>query len=161
MYVNIPDSPILDQTSAITVVAWFNMSANKDWSGIVDKLSNSGTITSGYALREAGGNIIFSIYTTGNGGIDLSGPNVLDGKWHLGVGTYDAATQKMSLYLDGQLAVSQSVSGNIVPGTYPLYIGRDGRLGYDRGFYGSIDDVRIYNQALSAAEIQALYNSQK
>jgi hypothetical protein len=39
----------------------------------------------------------------------------------------------------------------------PLYIGFDGGYGYGK-FHGLIDDVRIYDRALSAEEVQALYN---
>jgi hypothetical protein len=38
-------------------------------------------------------------------------------------------------------------------------MGAQGR--YDKHFEGSIDDVRIYNRALSAAEVKALYDLEK
>jgi hypothetical protein len=44
--------------------------------------------------------------------------------------------------------------------TSTVDIGRFGNVG-GTNFKGYIDDVRIYNRALSAAEIQALYNAEK
>ncbi len=58
------------------------------------------------------------------------------------------------MYLDGAL-INSIASGNTSNMTYPVYIGK----GYgDRSLNGIIDEVRVYNRALSASEIQELYN---
>lgn len=80
-----------------------------------------------------------------------------DGSWHLAVLTYDGLS--LNLYLDGLLKanLSYGVAAGIQyyePGG--LAIGRDGDNPASY-FAGDIDDVRIYNRALSANEIQALY----
>ncbi|MEW5805288.1 MAG: LamG-like jellyroll fold domain-containing protein [Patescibacteria group bacterium] len=85
--------------------------------------------------------------------------NVNDGGYHFIVATYDRNGYE-KIYIDGSFNQQMNISGAagiswdssssllISPGTY----------GY---FNGSIDDVRIYNRALSEAEIQAIYNATK
>ena len=70
--------------------------------------------------------------------------------------TFDAQRRELRLYVDGVLEGSGSNSGSITPGD-PLQIGRN-----DNGqeyFSGLIDDVRLYNRALTAQEVQDLYDA--
>ena len=77
------------------------------------------------------------------------------GSWtHLAL-TYDGTTVK--LYLNGVLASSKAQSGSITSSTYPLQIGGDSI--YGEYFSGSVDEVRVYNVALSQAQIQTDMNS--
>jgi len=87
----------------------------------------------------------------------VESPNVLDTKWHHYACTYDGTTE--ILYVDGVNVASASVSGtldtasaNVVTiGTHPTA---------DNGTWnGFIDQVRIYNRALSANEVKQLYSS--
>jgi hypothetical protein len=61
----------------------------------------------------------------------------------------------MKIYINGVERGSVSVSGNITSYTTPLLIGANG--GFTECYKGSIDDVRIYNRALSNQEVQDLY----
>src|SRR5207249_562493 len=63
--------------------------------------------------------------------------------------------QTSAIYVNGELKASVDAVGQMEITSYPLYIGADYNSpgGY---FTGKIDDVRIYNRALSAAEISAL-----
>jgi len=65
--------------------------------------------------------------------------------------TYDGATVKG--YLGGVLKVSSSISSSIQPRGTDLLIGVDGAI--HQGYGGLLDDVRIYNRALTQAQIQA------
>ena len=74
--------------------------------------------------------------------------------------------KSLEIYLDGVLSGGTPVATNVTPdnvGPLTLYIGRGKYLGspYYRLFNGLLDDVRIYNRALSAAEIQELYSAGK
>ena len=75
----------------------------------------------------------------------LSPFSVTDGKWHLATATL--SQQGSKLYFDGSLVVSNSNSG------------QQGFAGYWRmgPGWGYLDDVRIYNRALSAIEVAQLY----
>jgi len=80
---------------------------------------------------------------------------VNDGKWHHIVGTYDKSLIK--LYVDGKFVKSASYSFDISSLTTDLMIGRE----FDRTarqFNGQIDDVGIWNRALTDDEIFNLYN---
>jgi len=75
--------------------------------------------------------------------------------WHHYVGVYDGAS--VFLYIDGVSADSTppALTGNTQDSVHNLQINRsDGGLGWN----GKIDDVRIYNRALTQAEITRLYN---
>ena len=77
-----------------------------------------------------------------------------DGKWHMGSFTYDGATTR--IYVDGRLdGTNTQTFDTALCGTCETYIGGFG----SRAFPGLLDDVRIYNRALSASEIQQLYKS--
>lgn len=87
-----------------------------------------------------------------------------DGLWHHVVGVCDEAGGHIYLYLDGNQIASQAITAGsgILASTVPLSIGaRQGSNSnppnYNYQFYGYIDDVSIYNKALSAAQVQADY----
>ncbi len=76
-----------------------------------------------------------------------------DNKWHFIVATYSMSG--ISIYIDGELNISASGNANNIENTI-LYIGA--RAGYsDSHFSGIIDDIRIYNRALTPQEITSLY----
>jgi hypothetical protein len=70
--------------------------------------------------------------------------------------TFDHAAGQARLYVNGALAASRSVSATPGSTGYPLGIGRDGRNG--DSFNGLIDDLKLFDRELSAAEIQTLYH---
>ena len=79
--------------------------------------------------------------------------NVNDGQWHHIVGVYDGA--KLCLYVDGRLDNSVEVSKSIDTNDAPVCIGGHSEKG-ERCWNGLIDEVRIYDYALSQNEIAAL-----
>jgi hypothetical protein len=86
---------------------------------------------------------------------ELSVPGALNTWTHLAL-VYDGSILK--LYKDGVLAASLATSGNLVANFKEINIGRFPTDALQR-FNGIIDEVRIYNRALSDAEIQALYQA--
>jgi hypothetical protein len=69
--------------------------------------------------------------------------------------SYDGAA--MRLYVNGVQVASRAQTGAIATSTDPLQIGGDSI--YGQYFAGRIDEVRIYNRALSAAQIQSDMNT--
>ena len=65
----------------------------------------------------------------------------------------------MTIYLDGQPVASRPLTGEITHATDPLYIGRNGRM--DTYFRGTIDEVSIYSEALSADTVLDRFASSK
>ena len=80
--------------------------------------------------------------------------SVNDGNWHHVVGLRDGTSLK--LYFDGKLAGTDTDEQRNVNNTHDLKLGTIDELG--SYFNGLIDDVYIYNYALSADEINTLYN---
>jgi len=85
--------------------------------------------------------------------------NILDNQWHFVVGTKNLS-DTVTLYVDGVYKASTTVATGDVSSNDGLVIGWSG-LASGSGFDGSIDDVRIYNYALSAQEVAGLYNATK
>ena len=70
-----------------------------------------------------------------------------DGQWHHTAATFDAEAGIRHIYIDGYHAAAEAVSGTIAKSTYDLAIGA--RLAYSNRWKGLIDDVRLYDYALS------------
>ena len=87
-------------------------------------------------------------------GADLDSPssatNFLDGNWHHVATTYDGTTRR--IYLDGSQVVSDTPGANAATAAN-FRIGSTNNGEY---FSGTLDDVAIYNNALSAAQVQSL-----
>lgn len=90
-------------------------------------------------------------------------PHVLDNQWHHIVFAYDETTSNMNIYRDGALWSVQSWAGH-----GPIKFDNTKFTGFYLGgkttdwgkpFNGSLDQFRLYNKALSAAEVADLFNS--
>ena len=80
-----------------------------------------------------------------------------NGQWHHIVGVYDTARGKTSIYIDGNKEnETANVNAAIVATQSDLRIGDD--WASKQKVKGIIDEVRLYNRALSDAEIKAIYN---
>jgi hypothetical protein len=88
--------------------------------------------------------------------------NINDGTWHYITGILDHNESLLKIIVDGQEknTVSTGKLDSITDGGSPLEIGRIFRQQWGSPsdyFKGAIDDIRIYNRALSESEIQQLY----
>lgn len=106
----------------------------------------------------SGSGLRFRIRAAGNSYAINTGPSSLfGGQWYHIVGTYDGT--EMRLYLNGSLMGSANASGLI--GLHPQSPASIGALSTGaQPFSGWIDDVRIYDRALSAAEVMELLMEQ-
>ena len=100
------------------------------------------------------GKIKFFTYSNGNKWVVTSNSAVDNGSWH-----HFAFVQKDNggqMYLKGSLEDTDNSGGKVnLLSTIKTYIGGD--LRDNRSYYsGKVDDLRIYNRALSASEIQTL-----
>jgi predicted outer membrane repeat protein len=86
---------------------------------------------------------------------DLDTPNqYLDtNEWHHWACTFDGATRARQIYRDGVLVASDTSKGMFqASGAFNF-----GRAAWDEGYFsGALDDMRVYNRALSASEVQWL-----
>ncbi|MHC4367240.1 MAG: LamG-like jellyroll fold domain-containing protein [Planctomycetota bacterium] len=157
-YVDLSNHPDFDITGRITVSAWIKVDAfDKPYQTIISKGDTSWRLQ-----RSAGTDTLefgcMGVPVPNNpvwGGI-YGKTNVNDGQWHHALGTYDGST--ISLYVDGDLDVSVEAPGSIKTNDKPVYIGENSEKP-GRFWNGLIDDVRVYNYALSADEIATLASS--
>jgi fibronectin type 3 domain-containing protein len=147
-WVTVPDAASLDPTSGLTLSAWLKPSALTGWRTAV--------------MKETTGNHVWALYGNRNTNvptaeINIGGIQVVNGTgqlpvnaWsHLAV-TYDGSA--LRLYVNGSLVATQPDSGAVATSNGVLHIG--GNSIWGEWFSGQIDEVRVYNRALSAGEIQ-------
>ena len=97
-------------------------------------------------------------FESGSGGNQLFSQNAVnDGIWHQIITTYDGANGRVKVYIDG---IVQDSSSFVTLGTASSYFGIGNISWTNVPFLGQIDDVGLWNRALSPCEIVALYNGQ-
>jgi hypothetical protein len=159
-YIDFGDIEIVTGNT-MSVQAWFKTTGSLDYAtALVSKLYASVAYHLGGSLW-GGDKIQFEI---GPAEIAESNSSLNDGYWHHAVGVYDGtlASDNVKLFIDGVLqATTHNHTQNIPDVPEPLTIGatksRDGSTIADF-FDGIIDDVRIYDRALSPAEVIELLN---
>ncbi len=164
-YVNVANSTSLGITSEITLEAWVKRGSRVTWAPIVDKW---GTNKEQYAIYIRGDDNSVNFAVTENGNDtdradQTSTYTVPEGVWVHIVGTFNTANQDMKIYINGSETTYQArpYSSNITSiftSDQPLYVADWGTNPQTYNFNGLIDEVRIYNRALSAEEIRYHYN---
>ena len=116
----------------------------------------TGASTAGYfALILSGSQLYWQSAYAATNGVNNSAAAILDGKWHLVTVRRSGTTETM--LFDGVQQASTFTDSTNYNQTSVLRIG-NGAYGQ---LIGSLDDIRIYNRALSTAEITQLYNTGK
>jgi Concanavalin A-like lectin/glucanases superfamily len=152
--VKVPDSPQLQGGEEFTVEAWVRPTATREFAPVFFK--QDAELNYGYALWAAESESGHPAGEITDGTWPVPGleakaelpPNVWS---HLAL-TFDGA--HMRLYVDGEL-VSTAASGAPIPSAGSLEIGCADDFGFEDHFEGRIDEARIYERALGAAEVDA------
>lgn len=99
-------------------------------------------------------------FTTGSSGNNVYSFNAYNNQWVMLTGVYDNATSTKKVYINGiEQTTTIQAAGNLSSSANDLYIGRRHPSNSYSGFVkGKMDDIRIYNIALTASEILNLYN---
>jgi hypothetical protein len=168
-YISVPASPSLNlgTNGGFTIECWIKPSA---FNAVV---GNGGPLiewdsasVDGVNLWAVGGNILSSVIhdTSGNVHAFQSANGLLVTNTFQQVAlTYDKSSGQAVIYWNGIVAATSNF-GNFTPQTtYPVNIGRrtGEPIGNGDNYNGLIDELSLYNRALSAAEIQAIYKGQK
>ncbi len=148
-YINCGRSPSLNLRDQITIAFWFKVQAfSNTWEAFLAK--GDGAYR---ASRSNGTGDSVHMGITGGNYFDAT-TIVTGGQWHHYCGTYDGATA--SIYIDGKLDATRQYSGGIGDSSsYDLYIGEN-QQATGRMLHGVLDDVRLYDRALSGQQIQDL-----
>ena len=146
--VTIPDAASLHLSTGMTLEAWVNPSTvNANWRDVIYKGNDNFYLeaTSSNASLPDAGMIAGGSYADAFGTAKLTAS-----AWSFLTETYDGST--LRLYVNGTQVASTAHTGAISTSTNPLQIGGDSI--YGQYFAGLIDNVRVYNLALTAAQIQ-------
>ena len=172
-HVLVPHNPAFNLTGSLAIEVWIQptipLSQQKEWARIVDKEFVSGSLVrSGFSLYSFGSNdagpgfLAFEVYTSAgqklvvNSGMgDLAVPGVFT---HI-IGEYDQPAGILRLFVNGVLRGEQWVgSAQVGTNTLPLRFGTDNRTNSQvQSFQGVIDEVSLYNRALSSQEAAVIY----
>ena len=142
----VPDAPVLDLTTGMTLEAWvFPTVAPTDWRAVVGK-----DIDRYYLMASGSSNTPTMGGTWVSGNQNLSAASALPiNTWtHLAT-TFDGATVR--LYVNGVQVASRPETTALTTSTGPLTLGYNI---YGERFTGRIDEVRVYNRALTVPELQ-------
>jgi Concanavalin A-like lectin/glucanases superfamily len=152
-WLQIPDSPALNPTSAITIEAWVLINepfAHAACRSIVGK-----NFTHAYWVGacSTGSGAVLRSYVRGSTSLKDGGV-IPNGTWiHIAV-TSDGTTRKH--YIDGELVGTFSEAGPPTGSTSPLQIGGD--AAYEFSPNGLVDEVRLWNVARTQDQIRATIN---
>jgi hypothetical protein len=155
--VTVNDAAALDLTTGMTLEAWVYPTAGGTWRNVLIKERPAGEV---YNLYSAGGTNAPVAYVilgaqpntpqdaTASAGLPLN-------TWSHLAATYDGTT--LRLFMNAVQVGSRAVSGSLLTSSGALRIG--GNSVWGEHFQGRIDDVRIYNQALTPADLLADMNT--
>ena len=146
--VTVPNAASLQLSAGMTLEAWVNPSAvTAVWRDVIYKGNDNYYLeaTSTNASKPDAGLIAGGSYADAVGTAKLAAST-----WSYLTETYDGTT--LRLYVNGTQVASTAHTGAIATSTNPLQIGGDSL--YGQNFAGLIDEVRVYNVALTAAQIQ-------
>jgi Alpha-tubulin suppressor and related RCC1 domain-containing proteins len=169
-FVQITDSPLLRPTN-LTIEAWVRF-ASLDSSGsggspagdqyLVFRQNSRSSDFEGFDLSKTrvGGSDVFRflISSTSAQTVEIhSSTTISTGVWY-----HVAAVRGsnfMQIYVNGNLERQTNISFAQDYGNFPLYFGSSGESYWDHKLKGNLDEVSLYNRALSASEIAAIYGA--
>ena len=146
--VTVADAASLHLTSAMTLEAWINpTTATPGWRDVVYKGDDNYYLSATTNTSRPGGGGIFN----GSYGEVFGTANTATNTWTYLAVTYDGAT--LRFFVNGTQTATLAKTGALKTSTNPLTIGSDAI--YGQYFRGLIDDVRVYNIALTQAQVQS------
>jgi triacylglycerol esterase/lipase EstA (alpha/beta hydrolase family) len=155
-YVSIPHSESLNQSQEITVEAWVRLAElpRNVWGTVATKDNpDSGPY---HLLIQQDGSVTWEVFTSAWVDINSGQNRITPGEFSHVAGSYKVSTGAFCVYVNGSATCTQ-LSGSIRTNSNTLKIGGD--LYNGRFFKGEIDELSIYNRALSASELQAIFNA--
>jgi hypothetical protein len=162
-YIKVSNESLLNPTNAITISLWFKP-VNYYGTGydalVLKPFTSHSPPYYQYILGIAGShglepyNFAFNVNLNGvNTGINSGSNTWIEGYWYYVVGLYDGVALK--LYVNGTLKNSLNTIGSILSYNTDLFIAKQANISSTTP--GTLDNVRIYNRALSEKAIKELY----
>jgi hypothetical protein len=162
--IQVPNSSSLQPLSGISVAGWITPNGyySMDGNTIVDKGTDDQV--GWYGLRYLHASMKFEFAVRFSTGLSiptdwiyvLSNTTINLGTNYFVCGTYDG--NYIKIYVNGVQEVSLQRTGSIPQNLSPMSIGKHNLYGYSYFTKGVIDDILIYNRALSSPEIDSIYH---
>ena len=159
--VSVDDASVLGTlTNQLTISAWLYPTAFTQWSSAVQKVSND-SWNDGFGLIHNSGdgtNITFYINNAFSGAGRVSASLTMN-TWNHIVGVYDGTS--VTIYKNGVFVETSLYSTPISNSSQPLTIGNDFLSdSYNDVWQGNIDEVKVWDKALSETEISTIYTNE-
>jgi hypothetical protein len=162
-YVDMGNPTAVQTTSDLTLSSWVYLSSNADNQDIIAKRGLSSQW--GYRLWvDSSGIPKIDVSSTGNVMATASASQTLsNNQWYHLVGTYSASQSAITIYVNGvqKGQTTSSVPHVLQNSTANLNVGREAGGVTPNYVKGSLDEVKLYNYALSADEVKVDYNQGK
>ena len=154
-YVEIPDDDSLEGMDELTISMWVKPDNLADYDCLIHKGNWNGSQGHGFVAHTTfDGTIFWGTYV--GTGKRISGGHLSTGVWTF-ISLWFRGDDEWRIYENGSLDVNTTATVSSIPTT-------GGNIGIGQDFYGGgtyfnglIDDVRIYDRALSAEEIEQMY----
>ena len=109
-----------------------------------------------YTGHPSDGDLTWAV-SNGSSRVNITAAGLTAGQWHHVVVTQNISNNEKKIYIDNTLKTTSTSTINNTNVTYSLIIG--GYSGYTNSAYdGMLDQIRIFNKALSASEVSTIYN---
>ncbi len=176
---NMGTAPLFNVSGSVTIAGWVNASSINPNDADDEILGKVYSYPSPTAYRMKGSqdctgvnledNILFGISADGTTIIDRCSNTIIQtGTWYFVTGVYDASVPTLHVYVNGVLDDGPLHNGTVVPSAIYDASGTPMTMGTLYGdpsgaenWHGQLDDMRVYDRALSSAEIMELYNAEK
>jgi subtilisin family serine protease len=154
-FVDVPHDPVFNITGDMTIAAWIRRDGLGVYSPILAKTDGYGNGWDYELYFPAGANSL-AYWSDGLQPSEIrSSGTIANLNWNHVAVTRNG--DRITFYINGRASNTTTAAGTLPARPYPVRIGTDGpNYIKDSLFKGQIDEVRLYNRALSAADIQTL-----
>ena len=161
-YVQVPSSlstQLYDLEGDLSLSLWVQTNNSTRTEALISKYS-AGGLGSGYLLRTTSAGKAEMLFGAANiaGGTDVATDvtSINDGNWHHLVAVIKMGAS-VTFYVDGALSSTQAIQSMAGTASSWFQMGVNPWIPFGTYFTGSMDEVRIYNRALSASDVTALF----
>ncbi len=159
-YVEVPDpgeeSSLDIDGNTMTVEAWIRPENIGDWDTIAKK-HESWFFTLYNVISGDDPGLKFRYYSGGSSYTLYVTDCIENEEWQHVAATYDGNEDGIKIFVNGKEVDSNSESGNINTNNEPVLIGSYSKIWVEGSFKGAIDEVRVYPESLSSAQIRKHY----
>lgn len=159
-YAKIADAscPSLEIPGSITVSVWAKpTNLGAFYSYIISKRTSSPSDAGYYLAIDNNSKPIFFAGGLATNNLVVAAAAVANNNLYHLVGVYDQSAGKLRIYINGSLSAEVTASGSIADGNKDFFIALNSNNASE-GLDGILDDIAIFNRALSTQEISDLYN---